>query len=84
MIIRFKYGFFYKDFLYGWHQKELYRLPSNSGNKKYGLKKLNVIQIGNKTGYRIKRDKLTINQLEQKTIVINQEISQIKDQDVPF
>lgn len=82
--MKFKYGFWHKDFLYGWYQQELYRLPSNNGNKNYGLKKLNPIKVGNKSGYRVKRDKLTIDQLEEKTIVINQEISKIEDKDLPF
>ncbi len=45
MILKFKYGFEYNDFLYGWNNKELYRLPSKSGNKSYGLKKLDSIVV---------------------------------------
>lgn len=84
MILKFKYGFEYNGFLYGWYEKELYRLPSTSGNKKFGLKKLESIVIGNSIGYRIKRDKLTINQLKEKTIFIDKEIQVITENvDIP-
>lgn len=71
MLIEFKYGFEYRGFLYAWYRKELYRLPSLSVNKrKYGIKKLNIIKVGNKKGYRIKRDMLSITQCVQMTTTI--------------
>ena len=82
--LKFKYVFWHKDFLFGWHNKELYRLPSNSGKRIFGLKKLEKIPVGNKEGYRVKCDKLSIDQLEARTIVIDKEIQKIKSKDVPF
>lgn len=79
MIINFKYGFEYDGFLYGWNNKDLYRLPSKSGNKSYGLKKLDSIIVGNGVGYRIKKQKLSIKQLKEMTIFIDKEYQIIKD-----
>jgi hypothetical protein len=84
MKLNFKYGFEYKGFLYGWNKKNLYRLPSKSGNKNYGLKLLNPIMVGNSFGYRIKKQKLSISQLKQLTIRINQKIEMVEDNiDIP-
>ncbi len=79
MTIQFKYGFIYDGFMYGWHKKELYRLPSTSGNKSYGIKKLSTILVGTKVGYRIKRQKFTVEQLKQKSTEINKEFELITD-----
>lgn len=83
MVLKFKYGFEYLGFQYGWLNKELYRLPSTSGNYHYGLKKLNIIKVGNKKGYRIKRDRMTIEQLKVRTTLIEREVAIIKDKDIP-
>jgi hypothetical protein len=84
MILKFKYGFEYEGFLYGWNNKELYRLPSTSGNKSYGLKKLDSIVVGNSVGYRIKQQKFSINQLKNRTIFIDKEYQVIKNEvDIP-
>jgi len=83
-MIHFKYGFFYKDFLYGWHEKELYRLPLESGKRHYPLKKLTTIDVGKQKGYRCKRDKLSMLRLKDMSIVIDKKISVIKDKDFPF
>jgi hypothetical protein len=84
MIIKFKYGFEYDGFLYGWNNKDLYRLPSTSGNKSYGLKKLDAIVVGNGIGYRIKKQKLSLKQLKDKTIFIDKEYQVINDTvDIP-
>jgi len=79
MILNFKYGFNHDGFLYGWQNQELYRLPSTSGNKSYGLKKLSLIPVGNVEGYRIKRQKFSIQQLLDRTDTINVKIKVIKD-----
>ncbi len=63
MIQNFKYGFEYKGFKYGWLKKELYRLPSQKHRRHYGLRKLPIIKVGNKDGYRVVRDRFTIDQL---------------------
>ena len=83
MLLKFKYGFEYLGFQYGWLNKELYRLPSTSGNYHYGLKKLNIIKVGNKKGYRIKKQKLTIEQIKERTVLIKTEIIVVKDKDIP-
>ena len=84
MIIKFKYGFEYDGFLYGWNNKDLYRLPSTSGNKSYGLKKLDAIVVGNGIWYRIKKQKLSLKQLKDKTIFIDKEYQVINDTvDIP-
>jgi hypothetical protein len=84
VILKFKYGFEFEGFLFGWNNKDLYRLPSTSGNKSYGLKKLNAIIIGNSLGYRIKRKKLSLKQLKDITIFIDKECQVINDTvDIP-
>ncbi len=86
MIIKYKYGFEYKSFLFGWKNKELYRLPSVSDLRHYPLKKLNKIPIGKKIGYRVVRDKKTINQLMELTEIINYNyiIAGKQNKDCPF
>ena len=78
MIISFKYGFEHDDFIFGWHKKELYRLPILVKGRKYGLKKLSLINVGRQQGYRVKRQKLSIEQLRQKTIFINRQVEVIQ------
>jgi hypothetical protein len=85
MIIEFNYGIEYKGFIFGWHKKELYRLPSTSGRYSYGFKKLNAIMVGNQLGYCLKRDKFSMKKLEEKTIIIpKQTISILKSEHLPF
>jgi hypothetical protein len=83
MVIRFSYGFTYKGMLYGWYRKELYRLPTKVGDRQYGVKKLTQIMVGCQIGYRIKRDRKTIEQLRQKTVILNEEVSIVTDFDIP-
>jgi hypothetical protein len=71
MIWNFKYGFEYKGFNFGWKDKKLFRLPSEKNLRNYPLKELKLIKIGNKEGYRVVRDKKTINQLMEITETIN-------------
>lgn len=85
MKLIFEYGFTHKGFKYGWFNKELYRLPSKSKNYNYPLKKLNEIKIGNSTGYRIKKDKLSLNQLMGKTKDIKKvSIEILNNKHLPF
>ena len=83
MIITFRYGFEYGGFQYGWYKKELYRLPSVSGINTYGFKKMKIIKVGNKDGYRVKRQKLTIDQLTERTVKMFVEVEIIKNQHIP-
>lgn len=81
MILHFKYGFYYKNKLFGWLKKELYKLPDKGKN--YGLRKLNPIPIGNQIGYRVCRDKKTIKQLKEITHFINVDLDKINHSDIP-
>lgn len=83
MTLEITCGFEYKGFHYGWFNEELYRLPSFVGSKKYVLKKLNVIKVGKNKGYRIKRDKLTIQQIKEMTVEMIREIHILENKDIP-
>jgi hypothetical protein len=84
-IINFKFGFEHKGFLFGWHKKELYRLPSVSiNNKKYGIKKLNLIDIGNTKGYRLKKDKFTVTQCVEMTRLIEEAVKTYEEKNIPL
>jgi hypothetical protein len=69
--ITFRHGFEYKGQPYGWHEKKLYRLPFASGKRHYGLKQLNIINVGKTLGYCCSRKKLSKYQLEAMTEPIN-------------
>ncbi len=85
MVIDFKYGFEYKGFLYGWHKKKLYRLPSIAKDeRKYSIKKLNLIDIGESKGYRLKRDKLTVTQCVERTILIDEALKIYNSKHIPL
>lgn len=84
MIIRFKYGFEHKGFLYGWNKKELYRLPIFKSNRSYSIKKMNLIKIGKQKGYRLCSDKKTLKQLELLTERINYNHVININEDTPF
>jgi hypothetical protein len=62
-----KLGFEHKGFLFGWHKKQLYRLKGEINGKNYGFRKLPLIKIMGNNGYRVKTDKLTIQQCIAKT-----------------
>jgi len=59
MIKKIKYGFEYKGINYGWMDKVLHRLPTFYNKRSLPLKKLPLITIGNKTGFRIGGDRKT-------------------------
>lgn len=81
MIIKFKYGFYYNNILFGWSKQKLYRLPQMIGNRFYPLKEVKQ----NKSGlWYVYKSLLSTAQLESMTVVINQEVQVIKDEDVPF
>ncbi len=88
MVIKYKYGFEYKGFLFGWKNKKLHRLPSVINLRSYPLKELPTITIGlkKKKGYRVARDKKTIDQLMEMTETINYKyvVSGKGDDDCPF
>jgi len=71
--------------MFGWHKKELYRLPSEIGGRYYPLKKLNPIIVGKQLGYRCKRDKLSMAKLKGITIGIAcKKVTIISHKDLPF
>lgn len=83
--IVFKFGFEYKGVRYGWHKKNLYRLPFvSSNNKNYDLKVIYPFVIGSTLCYNIQRDKLTINRLKGMTVATNWEHELIIEDDCPF
>jgi len=65
--MQFKEGFIHKGFKFGWHNKKLYRLPLVRKGKRYSLRKLDIIPIGNKEGFRLIRDKKSIDQVRDMT-----------------
>ena len=81
MIRKYKYGFEYKGFLYGWKNKELIRLPTTKGLRNYGLLRLKKWKD---KGYYVGRERKSFNQIEAMTILINFEYQKIKDNDCPF
>lgn len=86
MIWNFKYGFTYKEFNFGWRNKKLFRLPTIKNLKSYPIKELSTIDVGNKKGYRVVRDKKTIEQLMELTEIINYKyvVNGKGDDDCPF
>lgn len=83
MAIQFTIGFKHKGLQYGWKDGELYRLPSMKSGKTYQIKKLSLIKVGNKQGYRCMRDKLTLEQLAHKSKPINVKVELKKHKDLP-
>lgn len=71
MTLNFKFGFNYKGLNFGWKDKHLYRLPSVKNSRTYPLKKLSLIEVGRKKGYRVMRDRLTVDQLMEMNEVID-------------
>lgn len=81
MILDFKYGFWYKDRLFVWHQKKLYRYPFESNHKFYVVK-----EIEPKNGkYRLCRDWVGIQKLKSLTTAVDVEpVSIVQHEDCPF
>ena len=84
MIRKYKYGFEYKGIIFGWHKKELFRISKHIKGRSYSKKKLTQIMIGNNVGYRICGDRKTIDQLSDLTYIINEERSQLINDELPF
>jgi len=87
----FKKGFYYKGYLFGWNKKSLYRIYKED-NLGLPLRKCKLIPINsteitndkNKKGYKVGKDKKTINQLLKITTDINYTYEIVKHKDVPF
>ena len=82
MILKFKYGFYEGDVLYGWHQKHPYRLPQMIGGRFYPLKKAGVYKARHL--FYINGKLRSLAQLQSKTVVIDKELQLITDDDCPF
>lgn len=70
----------FNGILFGWKDKQLYRLPQMIGLRFYPLKKCGTWD----KGYIVARKRKSIKQLEAMTIFINFEHQLIKDKDCPF
>lgn len=64
------YALTHKGITYGWHNKKLYRLPCKIGLRYYCLKKLTLVPIGRKFGYRLSQKAFTTDQLKQMTCLL--------------
>lgn len=80
MILEFSYGFKFNGFLYGWKDKELYRLPITRNNRHYPLMKVGRYEGGYYVGRRMKSDK----QVKSMTHFINEKVEIIESSDLPF
>ena len=80
MIIKYKYGVEFEGVLYGWKDKQLYRLPQMIGKRFYALRKCGEWE----KGFIIGRKRKSLHQLRAMTIFINYELQEISDKDCPF
>lgn len=81
MIVRYTYGFKFDGKLYGWKNRELYRLPQTIGKAFYPLKKC---ARWKDKGYYLGSAKKSFSQLKSMTIFINEEVQEIESEDCPF
>lgn len=80
MIVKYKYGFIFNEVLYGWYEKELYRLPQMIGKRYYPLMKCGT----HKKGYYVGRTRKSFAQLKSMTVLIDFQTHEISDKDCPF
>jgi hypothetical protein len=80
MIIHFKFGFEFNGLMYGWHKKELYRLPTTKNNRHYTLMKVGRYANGYYVGRRMKSDAI----VKSMTRFINVKVEIIEDDQMPF
>lgn len=85
MIVRYKYGFKYMGKVYVWKDKELIRMPFESGKMCFGKKKVaKWIVNGKHYGFVLGNIKKSFSQLEFMTEVINYENNEFEINDMPF
>jgi hypothetical protein len=82
--MQFKYGLIYMGVQYGWHKKQLYRLPFTRNNRSYNLKLINPIVIGSTTCYNLQRNKVTIKRIETLTTKIDWFVEVVTEIPCPF
>jgi len=82
MVMNFKYGFYYKNRLYVWFEKKLYRYPFSSFGRYFGLKEIKPVN-GN---YRVCRDWVSKSKLQSLTTIVKVEsVSVLNDKKhLPF
>jgi hypothetical protein len=85
MIIKYKYGFFVNDVVYGFKDKKVFRLPQMIGLRFYPLLEIKLRKVGNKDGYLLYGNRYkSLKQIESMAVVIDKEVQLIKDKDCPF
>lgn len=88
MITHYIFGFKFNDVLYGFKDKNLYRLPQMIGKRFYPLKevKLRKETIGKSKwqGYLLRGKRKSVAQIKSMTIFINHTEQEIKDESLPF
>jgi hypothetical protein len=85
MIIKYKYGFFVNDVVYGFKDKKVFRLPQMIGFRFYPLLEIKLRKVGNKDGYLLYGNRYkSLIQIESMAVVIDKEVQLIKDSDCPF
>jgi glutaredoxin-related protein len=87
MIIEINHGFVHSGMLFGWHKKQLYRLPQMFNKRSYTFKKVNIFHCKkrNKKFYQCYKSDLTLEQVKQKTVVIPKVVINIvESEDCPF
>jgi hypothetical protein len=83
MIIKVvKYGFLYNGVMYGWINKQLYRLPYFNEKTKRSYKLAEVKQIGNH--FLISRNKVHFESVKNRTTEINFHFNYFEDRVCPF
>ena len=87
MIIKYKYGFWYKDWLFVWHNKQLFRYPISKNKRAYSLKKvfIDTERSSRENYYRCATDWLPEKRIKAMTVSINIDALEFtEDDDLPF
>lgn len=83
MIIKVvKYGFIYNGVMYGWINKQLYRLPYFNEKTKRSYQLAEVKKIGNH--FLISRNKVHFESVKNRTTEINFNFNHFEEKDCPF
>lgn len=82
--MKFKKGFAYGKYMYGWYKKELYRLPKYNEKYTITLKKLKLVDVGVKKGYCVGGKRKSLSILEKLTTDINIFVPLNNDENCPF
>ena len=80
----YKYGFYYKDVLYAWKNKKLYKLPYIKNNRSYSLKEIPSYVFKTTVIFNIQRDKLSIKKLKERTVEVNIYLDTFVENECPF